>query len=350
MNKILTIIIPTYNMEKYLRRCLDSLIIDEEGMKQLEVLVINDGSKDSSSQIAHEYQDKYPDTFRVIDKENGNYGSCVNVGISNAKGIFFRLLDADDWFDNEALRNLIRNMSNLQNVDIVATNMNVINVNELLNQSYQLKNYEYNKIYELNQIDISKCQDLMLMHCLSYKTSFIKSINLKLQTGISYTDTEYVYYPLIKATNIIFFDLFLYQYFLGREGQTVSQNISSKSIGDYKKVAERMLKNYLSYRRSCSENNIYHLNIGRVPLYNILRALLSNYLFYSNKDNSLEFFLRQSLQSIKSEDNVLYQFLINTKKSNIKYISLWYLFNIRPSEFPMSLYFHAIKLCKKFLY
>ena len=70
MNKILTIIIPTYNMEKYLRRCLDSLIIDEEGMKQLEVLVINDGSKDSSSQIAHEYQDKYPDTFRVIDKEN----------------------------------------------------------------------------------------------------------------------------------------------------------------------------------------------------------------------------------------------------------------------------------------
>ena len=70
MNKILTIIIPTYNMEKYLRRCLDSLIIDEEGMKQLEVLVINDGSKDSSSQIAHEYQDKYPDTFRVIDYEN----------------------------------------------------------------------------------------------------------------------------------------------------------------------------------------------------------------------------------------------------------------------------------------
>ena len=75
MNKILTIIIPTYNMEKYLRRCLDSLIIDEEGMKQLEVLVINDGSKDSSSQIAHEYQDKYPDTYRVIDKENGNYGN-----------------------------------------------------------------------------------------------------------------------------------------------------------------------------------------------------------------------------------------------------------------------------------
>lgn len=90
MNKILTIIIPTYNMEKYLRRCLDSLIIDEEGMKQLEVLVINDGSKDSSSQIAHEYQDKYPDTYRVIDKENGNYGSCINIGLKEAKGKYVK--------------------------------------------------------------------------------------------------------------------------------------------------------------------------------------------------------------------------------------------------------------------
>ena len=71
-------------MEKYLRRWLDSLIIDEEGMKQLEVLDINDGSKDSSSQIAHEYQDKYPDTYRVIDKENGNYGSCINRGLKEA--------------------------------------------------------------------------------------------------------------------------------------------------------------------------------------------------------------------------------------------------------------------------
>lgn len=99
MNKILTIIIPTYNMEKYLRRCLDSLIIDEDGMKQLEVLVINDGSKDSSSQIAHEYQDKYQDTFRVIDKENGNYGSCVNRGLKEATGKYVKVLDADDWFD-----------------------------------------------------------------------------------------------------------------------------------------------------------------------------------------------------------------------------------------------------------
>lgn len=70
-------------------------------MQRLEVLVVNDGSKDNSSAIAHEYQDKYPDTFRVIDKENGNYGSCVNRGLKEATGKYIKILDADDWFDNE---------------------------------------------------------------------------------------------------------------------------------------------------------------------------------------------------------------------------------------------------------
>ena len=72
MQKILTIIIPTYNMEKYLHKCLNSLIVSDKSLEKLEVLIVNDGSKDSSSQIAHEYESKFPKTFRVIDKENGN--------------------------------------------------------------------------------------------------------------------------------------------------------------------------------------------------------------------------------------------------------------------------------------
>ena len=78
MEKILTVVVPTYNMEQYLDRCLTSLIIDDDKMALLEVLVVNDGSKDRSSEIAHSYEARYPDTFRVIDKENGNYGSCIN--------------------------------------------------------------------------------------------------------------------------------------------------------------------------------------------------------------------------------------------------------------------------------
>ena len=102
MEKQLTLIIPTYNMERYLRTCLDSLIIDE-GQQALEVLIINDGSKDASSAIAHEYEREYPDIFRVINKENGNYGSCINRGLKEATGRYLKILDADDYFDNASL-------------------------------------------------------------------------------------------------------------------------------------------------------------------------------------------------------------------------------------------------------
>ena len=120
MEKILTIVIPTYNMQDYLRRCLDSLIVPEEQMQLLEVLVVNDGSKDNSSAIAHEYQDKYPDTFRVIDKENGNYGSCVNRGLKEASGKYIKILDADDWFDKTILARYVEFLKTL-NVDLVLT-------------------------------------------------------------------------------------------------------------------------------------------------------------------------------------------------------------------------------------
>lgn len=105
MDKILTIIIPTYNMEKYLRHCLDSLIVPN--MDKVEVLMINDGSKDSSSAIGHEYQNRYPKTFRVIDKENGNYGSCINRGLKEATGKYVKVLDADDSFDQLIFKNTL---------------------------------------------------------------------------------------------------------------------------------------------------------------------------------------------------------------------------------------------------
>ena len=131
MEKILTIVIPTYNMQDYLRRCLDSLIVSEEQMNKLEVLVINDGSKDNSSAIAHEYQDKYPDTFRVIDKGNGNYGSCINRGLKEATGKYIKVLDADDHFENKSLEEVLNMMLRID-VDLFLTDFCIISANDVV--------------------------------------------------------------------------------------------------------------------------------------------------------------------------------------------------------------------------
>ena len=92
--KILSIVVPTYNVEKYLERCIDSLVYDEKVLNDLEILIVNDGSKDNSLQIAKKYEKQYPNTIKVIDKENGGHGSTINAGLKVATGKYFRVIDS----------------------------------------------------------------------------------------------------------------------------------------------------------------------------------------------------------------------------------------------------------------
>lgn len=104
--KILTVVVPTYNAEKYLEKNLNSLCV-EEVLSEIEVIIVNDGSTDSSINIANKYAEKYPDSYKVITKENGGHGSGINCGIKYAQGYYFKVLDADDWVDKNALKNLV---------------------------------------------------------------------------------------------------------------------------------------------------------------------------------------------------------------------------------------------------
>ncbi len=104
--KILSVSIASYNVEKFLDQTLESCLVPEI-MDRLEVIIVNDGSKDGTADVAKKYTEKWPDTFILVDKENGGYGSTVNVGIKTATGKYFRLLDGDDWFDKDGLREFI---------------------------------------------------------------------------------------------------------------------------------------------------------------------------------------------------------------------------------------------------
>lgn len=98
MDKVLTVIVPVYNMEKYIRQCLESLVIGEV-LDRIEVLVVLEGSKDGSAEIAYEFVEQYPDTFRIIYKANGGHGSAINTGLMMASGEYVKILDSDDWVE-----------------------------------------------------------------------------------------------------------------------------------------------------------------------------------------------------------------------------------------------------------
>lgn len=272
MNKVLTIIIPTYNMEKYLHRCLDSLIIDEEGMKQLEVLVINDGSKDSSSQIAHEYQDKYPDTFRVIDKENGNYGSCINRGLKEATGKYVKILDADDCYYKENIPEFLNILTN-SDAHILFSPYDIYTFDSILKDEMQCVDLPNGKTFDIAEIEWANNIEnkYRAMHCMAVATDVLKKNEYYQTEGISYTDVQFVFYSVLYSKDCAFYNKPIYKYYLGRDGQTMSEVSMKRSYMHFYKNARVMMDSYMTLPETIAENK-------RIMLFACLNTSFSFYI------------------------------------------------------------------------
>ena len=315
-DKVLTVVVPTYNMEKYLRRCLDSLIVSDEQMALLEVLVINDGSKDTSSQIAHEYQNRYPQTFRVIDKENGNYGSCVNRGLDEATGKYFRLLDADDQFDRKGLVKVLQVLATTEADMVVTPYIHTYEEGATKAKPFpKVKGIEYGKTYKAEDFDFydKNCEHLLCMHAITYRLSILKKVGLRHQTGISYTDTEYVYFPLMAVETILPTKITLYMYTKGREGQTVQQTGSKKQINDYYLVSKRIMDDFTR----CKANKT-DISLRRKQLIIMGRVVCSYYqvvLLYSKRNEQENLRMKELTTLIKSDFPELYHLVRNKVKT-----------------------------------
>jgi glycosyltransferase involved in cell wall biosynthesis len=241
-NKILSVVIPTYNMEAYLRRCLDS-VTRSDVPNTLEIIVVNDGSTDSSLSIMQEYANKRPDIVNIINKPNGHYGSCVNAALKVATGKYFRILDADDWFDTEALIKFLNQLQATE-TDIIVTPYCV----HRHTQTYTIRpqGIVFTNKYSANDEYVWKRQqsNLYAMHAFTYKTNVLKDVNLKLTEGICYTDTEYLLYPLQKAKDISFFNIVLYHYDWTRDGQSMTPEVYTKNHSHLAKIVTRFFKDF----------------------------------------------------------------------------------------------------------
>lgn len=235
--KLLSVVIPTYNMEAYLRRCLDSVTRDDVP-SSLELIVVNDGSTDGSLAIMQEYATKRPDIVNIIDKPNGHYGSCVNAALKAATGKYFRILDADDWFDTDGLIKLLNELENIS-ADIIVTPYKKIRRTKTI--EYKPKQVSYNQAYNLSQESIWTNQDfeLFVMHSMTFRTSVLRDVKLHLSEGICYTDNEFLIYPTKAAKSIIFLESLLYNYDMTREGQSMDSAIQVKNCGHLATIIRR---------------------------------------------------------------------------------------------------------------
>lgn len=242
MEKILSIIIPTYNMEELLPGCLDSLIV-EDNLDNLEVWVVNDGSKDLSSEIGHKYSKKYPGVIKIIDKPNGNYGSCINAALPKCTGKYVKVLDSDDWVLTDNLNSLIQIMSNIES-DIIVTDYDYISGNKLIRtESYDLPKNEL--ISFRRALDSNHFINIQ-MHAVSYNRKIFQMFDYKQTEGISYTDQEWVFLPMANCNSLYYFNRVVYQYNVGRGGQTMERG---QIIKNYSALMRTTLSLVYSYER-----------------------------------------------------------------------------------------------------
>lgn len=246
MSKILSVIVPTYNMERYLDKCLSSLILHNEVLfHQLEVLVIIDGATDSSSAIAHSYQARYPQVFAVVDKENGNYGSCINKGLELATGKYIKVLDADDSFNTTNFEDYLLFLND-SDVDMVITPYTIVDETgrEKSCEAYDLP---INVLLTWEQLTSAFKKKSLQMHAVTYKRQNIIDIHYRQTEGISYTDQEWIFTPLITVNTAIAYPNAIYRYLYGREGQTTDAEVFKRNISHNEQCCRRIVKDYKSF-------------------------------------------------------------------------------------------------------
>ncbi len=230
--KLLTFAVPCYNSEGYMRRCIDTLLT---GGERVEIIIINDGSTDRTGEIAEMYAQAYPSIVRVIHQENQGHGQGVNAGLEHAKGIYYKVVDSDDWLDTEALEVVLKRMESWQinetSVDMLVCNYIYDHLNEGKQQQMHYRNvFENGSICNWQDIGTFLPTQYLIMHALIFKTEVLRKSGVQLPKHTFYVDNIFAYQPLPYVTNIFYLDVDLYHYFIGREDQSVNEKMLMKRI------------------------------------------------------------------------------------------------------------------------
>ena len=248
--KYITFAVPCYNSQDYMRRCVDSLLA---GGRDVEIILINDGSSDDTGQIADEYQLRYPDIVRAVHKLNGGHGSGVNKGLELARGLYYKVVDSDDWLDAGAYRMLLARIRELCGggraefgegiPDLFVCNYVYDHLDEGRKRSMDYRNiFPADEMCGWNDIGRFRPSQYLIMHALMFRTDVLRASGVKLPEHTFYVDNLFSYQPLPFAERIYYMDIDLYHYYLGRDDQSVNEKVLMKRIDQQIRVTELVAK------------------------------------------------------------------------------------------------------------
>lgn len=256
--KILSIIVPCYNSEEYMERCINSLLI---GGELVEVIIINDGSTDHTLQIAESYARNFPSIVKVVSQENGGHGQAINTGLAVASGKYVKVVDSDDWLDMQSYHYVLSFLT--EQAEKLEIDMLISNYVYEKEQVKHKKVMHYRsflpvgKTFTWDEVKFPSGKYL-LMHSVIYRLDLLKQLKLQLPQHTFYVDSLYVFKPLPLVNRIYYLDVDLYKYYIGREDQSVNEKVMidridqqitiNKQLVDYyanNKIVEKSLLVYM---------------------------------------------------------------------------------------------------------
>ncbi len=299
--KILSISVAAYNISETIDQVMESLTKDSSLLQKLEIIIVNDGSRDDTSQKAHGYASEYPESVVVIDKENGGYGSTINSSLAAARGRYYKLLDGDDWYASENMGAFLEYLEKAE-ADIVVTPYIQVKGSDIK----CIDNHQEIPEDSIQLSAASVLNDTYLMHEVTVNTEILRNFQQPIAEHCFYTDLEYVFYVLASASTISRFFEPIYCYRLGVEGQSVSITGVRKHYKDYFVVARRMFSFYESTYKAYTG--------GKKK---VLSAAIRNYSYHTYHAYTL-------LENPKEMKKELYQFDQEIKQSFPEGYSLGY--------------------------
>lgn len=241
--KVLSVAIPCYNSAEYMSHAINTLL---EGGEDIEIIVVDDGSaKDNTLEIAREYERKFPSIVKAIHQENGGHGQAVNTGLANATGVFFKVVDSDDWVDTVALAKVMEFMRSVirgnKSLDMLICNYVYEKVGEEPNAMRYNSFLPENKFFTWSDVGKIKNSQYILMHSVFYRTSLLKEIGLQLPKHTFYVDNIFVYTPLPFVKTMYYMNVDFYRYFIGRDDQSVNEKVMIGRIDQQLKITKILI-------------------------------------------------------------------------------------------------------------
>ncbi len=300
--KLLTVAIPCYNSEAYMSHCIESLL---PGGEDVEILIIDDGSKDGTAKIADEYAAKYPSIIRAIHQENGGHGEAVNAGLRNATGMYYKVVDSDDWLKEDAYLAVLAKLHELadagKGLDMMICNF-VYEKDGLKHKKVMTYRTALpkNQLFTWDQVKHFLPGQYMLMHSVIYRTKLLQDCGLELPKHTFYVDNIFVYQPLPSVKTMYYMDVNLYRYYIGRDDQSVNEQVMIGRIDQQIRV-NRIMIDYMAVQK------ILHPKVRHYMMnyLDIITTVTSIMLIKSGTEENL-LKKRELWQYIKDKDHWMY--------------------------------------------